>query len=397
MTKEPRLIVVNQTVNPAFNDWLIALAARIGPIELWSGNAPVEVLPGVQVRLAPAYHRATIGARLRSWGSFTRVVTLALLRRGDQTPLFVVTNPPFMPLAAWLLHRWQQRPYAILEWDIYPHILVPMGKVTAHNPFYRLWQGWHRRALTAARLVITLGEHMAGVLQTTANQPNLPIEIIPNWIDTGWIRPQPRAANPFAGQHGLDERLTVLYSGNLGATHAIETILAVAEQLRGNDNIRFLVIGEGTKQPLVEAAINSGRTPNLRLLPLQPKDMLPQTLTSADVAIVTLAEGYEGLAMPSKLYAMLAAGNAILGISRPPNDIEATLARHQCGVNFRPEAVSAIADWLVAMDSNRAQLAQLRNRARQAAVNHYSTEVCQAAMTRAVIQHLQPIPAQALP
>ena len=59
-------------------------------------------------------------------------------------------------------------------------------------------------------------------------------------------------------------------------------------------------------------------------------------MSSGHIAIVTIGTGYEGLSMPSKTYSMMATGNAILGISQPPNDLADTVARHGCGANFDP-------------------------------------------------------------
>lgn len=385
---KPRLIITNQFVTPGFIDWLKALAESHGPLELWSGNAPDHISDKIVIRHAPAYDRSTSGSRLRTWLHFSGVVTAALLRRGDPTPLLAVTNPPFMPLVAWLLHHWQRRPFGLLEYDIYPNILTPLGQTRPSHPLYRLWRSWHGQALRSAQLVITLGVQMAQVLRTLAGTTHLPVEVIPNWIDTDWIKPVPRHENPFAQQHELGDKLIVLYSGNLGATHAIETIIAVAGHLQDNQDIQFLIIGEGAKKPLVETAIRTGRTPTLQLLPLQPARMLPFTLTSADVAIVTLADGYEGLSMPSKTYSMLAAGNAVLGISRAPNDLAATIEAHGCGVNFAPENVAAIAAWLTSLATDRSQLAQLQSRARQAAVEHYHASHCFARLNQVIEQLL---------
>lgn len=385
-----RLIVINQTVNPAFNGWLRQLAAAVGPLALWCGNPPPAGLgPDITIHPAPAYQRASAFSRLRTWGWFTLVVAGRLLRQGGQTPLFVVTNPPFAPLLAGLLRRWQQRPFALLEWDIYPQILAPMGLAGPRHPLYRLWFQAHAHALRRASLVITLGEEMAGVLRAMVGDAPLPLAVIPNWADTEWLRPLPRPENPFFQAQGWPaEDLLVLYSGNLGATHAIETILAVAERLRTRPGIRFVLIGEGSKRALVEAAIATGRLPNLHLLPYQPLDQLPYTLPAADVGIVTLGDGYEGLSMPSKTYDLLAAGNAILGISRAPNDLAATLASHRLGANFAPDDPAGIAAWLETLAGDRAQLAAMQQAARQAAEQQYSAAICPARLTAAVRQHL---------
>lgn len=380
----PRLIVLNQSVGPAFLDWLVSLAAVSGPIELWSGNAPDTVGPGVAVRRFAAYDNSSAASRLATWSRFTLAATWQLLRQGGRVPLFVVTNPPLMPLAArWL--RWlQKRRYGLLEWDIYPQILTAMGLAQPGNLLYRLWRRSHAGALRHADLVITLGEHMADVLRQMAGDAALPVAVIPNWVDTGWLSPLTPEDNPFVREQGLQDKLVVLYSGNLGATHAIETILETARLLADEPRICFLVIGEGSKRGLVETAVADGRAPTLHLLPLQPAARLPQTLASGHIGIVTLGAGYEGLSMPSKTYSLMAAGNAILGISRPPNDVADTIARHGCGVNFSPDQPQAIAAWIRGLLADPATLARLQDNSRAAAVDSYSTARCTALLDAAV-------------
>lgn len=380
----PRLIVINQSVGPAFMDWLASLAAASGPIELWSGNAPEAAGAGILVRRFAAYDNSSAGRRLVTWSQFTRQAVWRLLRTGGRAPLFVVTNPPLMPLAARWLRRLQGRRYGLLEWDIYPQILTPMGLAGPNHPLYRLWQRSHAGALRQADLVITLGDHMAAVLQEMAGERPLPLVIAPNWVDTDWLQPRPRAENPFVQEQGLQEKLVVLYSGNLGATHAIETILEAARLLAEEPRICFLIIGEGSKRGLVEAAIADGRAPNVLLLPLQPAARLPQTLSSGHIGIVTLGAGYEGLSMPSKTYSLMAAGNAILGISRPPNDVAETIDRHGCGANFHPDQPQAIAAWIRGLLADPATLARLQSQARAAALASYSTARCTAQLNDAV-------------
>jgi len=378
-------------------DWLASLAAASGPIELWSGNAPDRVGADVTVRRLPPYDNSSAASRLVTWSRFTLAATGQLLRRRDQVPLFVVTNPPLMPLAARWLRRVQGRRYGLLEWDIYPQILAPMGLAGPKHPLYRLWRRSHAGALRNADLVITLGDHMAAVLCEMAGEGPLPLLVAPNWVDVDWLKPWPREQNPFVQEQGLEEKLVVLYSGNLGATHAIETILETARLLADEPRIAFLIIGEGSKRGLVEAAMASGETPTLRLLPLQPAARLPQTLSSGHIGIVTLGAGYEGLSMPSKSYALMATGNAILGISRPPNDLSDTIARHDCGVNFQPDQPQAIAAWIRGLLADPTALARLQSQSRTAALTNYSTAHCTALLNDAVSAALLDGPKQAYP
>ena len=378
------VVVVNQTVNPTFNEWLDRFAQDNGPVELVSGNAPGTLGPGVIVHRGPAYDRRSVGSRLVTWGRFSLMVTWRLLKSDREVPIIVVTNPPLMPLAAWFLHKVQGRRFGLLEWDIYPQILEATGFLGSRHILYRLWRTWHGRALRAADLVLTIGERMAEVLREMSGDPNPEVVVIPNWVDTDWIRPLAREENAFAQAQGLRDELVVLYSGNLGATHAIETIVQVAEKLSDSQGVIFLVVGEGAKRAIVEEAIAAGRTPNLFLLHRQPASLFPQVLACAQIGIVTLADGHEGLSMPSKTYDLMAAGAAILGISKPSNDLESLIEKHGCGVNFAPDSVSAIAAWIHSMASDANGLERLRQASRQAAIRHYGQESVSGALTETV-------------
>ena len=380
----PTLIISNQTTSPAFDRWLQQLAAEIGEITFWCGNAS-SVKPPVFMQKTAVYHRHSAIARLRSWSAFSWKLLTHLLRHDKGVPLFVVTNPPLMVLVAALLHRWQKRPFILLEWDIYPQILEPMGLAGSRNPLYRLWYHGHRYALRHADRIITISDSMASTLQAMVKEKQLPIHIIPNWVDTEQMRPIARADNAFAQEQAFGDKLVVMYSGNLGATHAIETIIETAVILRDEPDICFVCIGEGSKRPLIENAIATGATPTVRLLPRQPFEQLPLTLAAADVSIVTLAQGYEALSMPSKTYGALAVGNALLGISHQPNDLEQLIETAVCGANFPPTNAAAIADWLKQMNENRETLQQMQEQARKTAVSQFNREQCEGELT-AVVQ-----------
>jgi glycosyltransferase involved in cell wall biosynthesis len=373
---ESRLIIINQSVGPAFVDWMSHLSAIHGRVELWSGTALDDLDDGVSLIRQTTYDNSSKLKRLATWTKFTLESTVRLLCRRDRTPLLIVTNPPFMPVPAWAFRVLQGRHYILLEWDIYPQILRAMGLISRTNLIYRLWRICHAKALRDAELVITISAGLADELRRISGETDLPVSVIPNWVNTAWIKPLDPASNPFVREQKLAGKVVVLYSGNLGSTHAIETILEVARLMVDEPRLLFLIIGEGSKRGIVEAAIKRGITPNLRLLPHQPESLLPFTLSSGHIGIVTLEKGYESLSMPSKTYAMMAAGNAILGISQPPNDLERTIHRFDCGVNFRPDDPVAISVWIQSMLDDGEALSIMQAQSRRAAITEYSAIRC---------------------
>ena len=69
------------------------------------------------------------------------------------------------------------------------------------------------------------------------------------------------------------------------------------------------------------------------MLPFQPRELLSQTLTACDVALVSLVKGAERVVAPCKLYGMLASGRAIVSISEHNSYIDNLLIAGDCGIN----------------------------------------------------------------
>ncbi|MBK9123571.1 MAG: glycosyltransferase [Chloroflexi bacterium] len=283
-----------------------------------------------------------------------------------------------------VFHAVLGRRYGVIEYDIYPQIMAAMGLVRGNGFVYRIWWRWHAWALMRANIVIAIADEMADELRSMVRTGSVNLVTVPTWTDTDRIRPIPRTENPFVRSLGLETDLCIIYSGNLGETHAIETIVEIAGRLIARTHIRFVVIGDGSKRPIVEDAIESGRAPNITLLPPQESAVFPLALASADIAFVTLADGYERLSLPSKTYDMMAAGCAIIGISPSSSGLAQLLETHAVGRNFEPSQVTDIVAWIEEIAGNRSTLEVHRRAARNAAEAHFGATVCQPAMTRAI-------------
>jgi glycosyltransferase involved in cell wall biosynthesis len=109
------------------------------------------------------------------------------------------------------------------------------------------------------------------------------------------------------------------------------------------------------------------KLPHLTLLPLQPFRVLPYSLTAADVSIVCLDEGYEGLSVPSKTYYALAAGAAILAVSPDGTELTDLVAEHRCGLHVPPRSPDLLAQAIRRLHDDRDLLASVRAAATAAA------------------------------
>jgi len=139
------------------------------------------------------------------------------------------------------------------------------------------------------------------------------ISVVPDWADADFVRPMPKE-NEFRRSHQLDGKFVVLYSGNMGFSSDLGTVLQAAREVGGDEGIRFVLIGDGVmRQSLLRKAADL-RLENVTFLPFQARTLFPEALAAADVCLVTLNRKFTGVAAQGKMYNIMAAGRPVLAV-----------------------------------------------------------------------------------
>src|SRR6478672_9607838 len=226
---------------------------------------------------------------------------LHLLRHSQRgNVLLVTTAPPYLPILGWLANLCFKLPYICLIYDLYPDIAIQLNVVSQKHWLAQLWHKINQAVWERSRQIIVLSPTMKQ--RITAKYPSLAdkISVIHSWANPTAIVPIEKQDNWFAAQHQLTEKFTVLYSGNVGRCHDMETILAAASQLQ-KEAIQFVFIGSGAQyQGCINQAKDLGLT-NCLFLPYQDKQTLPYSLTACDLYLVCIRRCLEGWLAPSKL------------------------------------------------------------------------------------------------
>ncbi len=298
------------------------------PVE---NNLPLTVRRSRTSRLWP--HR--IRGRAINGLLFCLRSALRLLRpsrRGDI--ILVTTEPPYLPFIAYLIHLLFRQPYVCLLYDLYPDVAVCLDVIPTNHWLVRLWDWLNCCTWNRASAIVTLSPTMKDRLTSKCPSIADKVAVIHSWSDPRHIVPKAKTDNPFACKHDLTDSFVVLYSGNMGRCHDIDTILAAMVELR-NDPVRFVFIGGGAKRSACKAAVEAaGLEATSLFLPFQDKTVLPDSLTACDLALVSVSKRMEGLVAPSKLYGILAAGRAVAAICQPECYLHELLAAAQCGRAF---------------------------------------------------------------
>lgn len=318
----------------------------------------------------------SFGRIVNSLTFFLSSLLHVLFSHRDRT-LFIVSNPPFLVLIGWLLKKIRRQRCLCLVQDIYPDIAVTLGYLSKEGFVAKMWDKLNSKIYRDADAVIVLGEYMKKVIAaklegTHAKGEN--IYVVHNWADGDFIKPLVKEDNWFCEEHGLLGKLVVLYSGNLGLFHDLETIINAAGQLQEVDDLLFLFIGEGgKKKKLVEMTQEKGLR-NVQFLTYQLKEHLPYSLTCGDISVITVERGVEGLAVPSKLYTSLAAGQAILGVIRENSEVADIIREYDCGIRVDQGDVKSTIKALKELHDNAHLLERMKKNARRCFEENFTKE-----------------------
>jgi len=257
----------------------------------------------------------------------------------------LTTAPPFLPILGYLANKLFGLPYVCLVYDLYPDVAVELNVVPHRHWLVRLWNTVNCHIWKQAQQIIVLSPSMKNRVVGKCPQLKDKITVIHNWADANWIVPIAKQDNWFAQAFNLVDQFTVLYSGNMGRCHDMETILETAKLLQ-DAPILFVFIGNGAKREAFEAQIHQLGLTNCRFLPYQDKQNLPYSLTAGDLSLVSISPGMEGLVAPSKLYAALAAGRPIAAICEPQSYLQGIVTEAQCGAAFSNGDAGGLAEFI---------------------------------------------------
>ena len=222
---------------------------------------------------------------------------------------------------------------------------------------------------------MTLGEFMAANLEQKFDARRThagKVEVIYPWVDTEKIKPISKDLNWFAQKYNQVGKLTVMYSGNMGLGHEIETMLAAAHMLQDEPGINFMFVGAGPKWLVVKDFQDEHNLPNITLLPWQLESDLQFSLAAADVALVSIEQGVDGLMFPSKAIYFLSAGAALILLSDGSNEIKSCITNEKCGILVPPGNIDQLMNAILLLTRDHSGLNIFQSNSRRAAVDRYS-------------------------
>jgi colanic acid biosynthesis glycosyl transferase WcaI len=402
------LLFVNQHYHPdiaATGQLLADLAQHLSragfEVEVWCGRgryvegqlaAPSsEMLNGVTVRRfrTTTFARSTKVGRLTNYLLFYLQVIGRLLVGRSCDHVFFLTTPPLLSFLGYLSRVFRGQRYAIWSMDLHPEAEIAAGMLTAGGCGADILHRFADAGYANADFVVALGRGMEeriahrGVDRTR-------LHIVSTWTDADGIEPVDRGDNPVRRDLGIVGETVVAYSGNAGIAHRFGELCESMEHLAADKAFRFIFIGDGPRRRSIEEYAESHEIRNFEYLDYFPRDKLRYSLSLPDIHVVTLRTEFAGIAVPAKLYGIMAAGRPTLFIGPTGCKTADVVNETRCGVvidpDRQPDTVGRIVRTLRQWSVDPKLRADMGRRGRAAALDHYNRDVCCAEFEE-IIRH----------
>ena len=359
------------------------------------GSEPVaarEQRNGVTIRRfrSTTFGRSTHLGRIADYASFYLQVLIAIMiGRGFDGAVYL-TTPPLIGVVGLLGRAVRGQRYAIWSMDLHPAAEFAAGMLRRESLpgriLHALWRASHRRA----DFTISLGDFMSARLVADGVEPRR-IVVVPPWSAADDFAATAEEIARYRDELGVRGRFVVMYSGNAGLLHDFEAICEAMSLLATDDGIVFVFIGGGPRRRQIEEFAAARRLPNVIFRGYEDRARIGSSIAAADAHLVSLLKEFAGIAVPSKVYGVMAAGRPTLYVGPTDSEPAQAMLRAEAGEVVDPatmrEAGTRVVDILRRWQADPQERQRLGANAREAFARHYEMSKGRSAFEAVIDAH----------
>ena len=185
------------------------------------------------------------------------------------------------------------------------------------------------------------------------------LRIIPNFVDTKLYHEYDWKGVLDSAIFPETDKIKFLYAGNIGYAQDWDPLLDLAEKTQDID-VEYVIIGEGVKKPYLEEESVSRGLENVRVLPYQPRKLMPYILSYSDINFIFMSPKMEGDGFPSKVYTIMACERPLLVVSGKDTPIVNFLVDKNCAKLVTEKdavmKVDVMSEWLHSVTKDELRL-----------------------------------------
>lgn len=328
-----------------------------------------EEIDGIPVRRTWVYAGTgkSAAVRLANYLSFTFTALFAALLGPRPDVMFVESQPLSLGLIA-ILMKWLRRvPYIYNVPDLQVDVARQLGFVR-NDLVLRVALGLENFFLRKSWKISTVTEHFIEHFRGRG-LPREQITFLPNGADATFLRPQP-PSQELLDRWNLHGKKIFLYVGTHAYYHGLDTLIEAATLLRDDNDLAFLMIGDGPERARLRQMAAERQMTNV-IFGQSPYSEMDRLYSIAYASVATLRNIDVAKSMRlSKIFPSLSCGVPVIyaGLGEAAD----LLTSAQCGVVVAPEQPAALAEAITRLAGSSATRDEMGHAGRALVEREYS-------------------------
>ncbi|MBP0050158.1 glycosyltransferase family 4 protein [Marinobacterium sp. AK62] len=233
----------------------------------------------------PEYKEAHNKKRVLGWFFFSWRICNLIKIIPDSPDVLVCSSPSLISfLGAQYISRNFRSKLVFEVRDIWPLTLIDIGGYSKNNPFIRVMQWVEDFAYRKSDHVISNLKNAAEHMKNHGLEPSKF-----TWIPNGFSLREAQKNAPLnieALSQLPREKFIVGYTGTIGVANALDILIDAADILKGFDDIRFVLVGEGKEKKSLEEYALAKKINNVVFLKSIPKLEIQSILSEFDACYI---------------------------------------------------------------------------------------------------------------
>lgn len=291
--------------------------------------------------------------------------------------IFSNSTPPTQGIVCALLKRKLKIPFIYYLCDVFPDSLINAGIAKKSSLVFKVCKLIEQKTYSVADEIVVVSDDIKENLMKKGISEQK-ITVIHNWINTEKLKYIPREKNKLFEEFDLKrDKFYLLYAGNIGSAQGIDFLLEMANRLKDELEIYFIIIGSGNDEDRVYKMLDDLKLSNVKIFPMQGRERISEVYSLGDISFVTCKPGFGNSGMPSKTWSIMSVARPILLVFDKDTELYKIIVDNECGF-FSPSGdINKLEDLIRDIYKNKKELLEKYGQnGRRYAVENMSHKVC---------------------
>lgn len=288
--------------------------------------------------------------------------------------IFAASTPPIQGAMTALVTKFNKKPFVYNLQDIFPDSLVGNNLAKKGRLLWKIGRAIENFTYKHADKIIVISEDFKKNIMAKG-VPGEKIVVIYNWVEQDNVTDVPREENKLFDMYGLDRsKFYVTYNGNIGLSQNMDMLMDVAKDLESNDDIQFVLVGNGAYKEKLEEIIKDRDIKNVTMLPFQPYEDIKYVFSLGDASLVISKPGVGANSVPSKTWSIMSASRPVLA-NFDENELKDIVEKNRCGIFTKAGDKEAFKQSIITLYENRDLCKEYGKNGRQFVMDNLTREV----------------------